>query len=211
MLAALACMLFLAQDAPLFYWGDRAPTVEMASRPASASDPAIETVHAARDGANLLLKISYDRPVSEGLYRPDGTPVSGRLRALLYLDCDSDRKSGLEGRDDDARVGAERLIELVVMALGADAEERLPARALITVGAYEVLAGGERKATWQADEDTEPRVIALHGQSVELRLPAALCLCGPRARLIVAQTGEFGSGLFDARLEAREDEGKRPK
>ncbi len=208
MFAALVCTLLLAQGGPLFYWGDRAPTVEM-PRSRAAGEPAIETVHAAREGADLLLKISYDRPLSEALQLSDGTPVSGRLRALLYLDCDAERKSGLEGREDDARVGAERLIEVGVMALGADEEEHLPARALVMVGISELLPRGERKITWQADEDTEPKVIALRGHSIELRLPSGLCLCGPRARLIVAQGGELGSGLFDATLEARKDEGER--
>jgi hypothetical protein len=211
MFLALACMLLAAEAKPLFYWGGRAPTIEMALVVRSANDPAIETVHLAREGAYLLIKISYDRPVSQALHLPDGTPVSGRLRAHLYVDCDATRTTGLTGANDDARVGSERLIELAVMALGADPEEHLSARALVTVGVYELLPGGERKSSWQVDEDTEPKAVAVHGQSVELRLPAAMCLCGPRARLVLAQAGEFGNGVFDAILAAGEDEGKRPQ
>src|SRR6266481_1758396 len=66
------------------------------------------------------------------IYLPGGLPVSGRLRAVVYVDADADRATGWDLGPDDLRTGAEYRLEVGVLALGADEEEKLPAQALVT-------------------------------------------------------------------------------
>ena len=99
-------LLLLVTGRPLFYWGARPPVV-VADGPRAESGAAnpIE-VHAARDRDDLVLRFGFDRPVRGLLTLADGTPVSGRLTAVLYIDADDDVRTGLELNRPDLRTGA---------------------------------------------------------------------------------------------------------
>jgi hypothetical protein len=169
-------------------------------RPLAGAQPGpagVVEVHAARDGDALLLRFSFDRRVSDSLYQPDGTPVSGRLSAILYFDRDDDRSSGLTGRADDLRTGAELRLELGVLSIGADPAEKLEARAVVTAALYSLAPDGRRRRLWQRDDSAHAQEISAHGEWVDLRLPwDALALTGP-ARLILAS----GSQAWEGRLQ----------
>src|SRR5262252_554735 len=92
----LLALLAAGEGRPLFYWGARQPLVTAAA-PAHAgdSDAQVTELHAAVDPRGLVVRFSFDRDARSAMQLPDGKPVSGRLRAVLYLDTDDDRGTGL--------------------------------------------------------------------------------------------------------------------
>jgi hypothetical protein len=162
-----------------------------------ANGPAqVAEVHAAADAGSLLLRFSFDRRVREALYQPVGTPVSGRLSAVLYLDRDDDRASGLGGKADDGRTGADLRFELGVLSLGADPDEKIVARAIVTAALYALAPDGKRRKLWQRDDASHPQEVSAHGEWVELRLPGdRVGIAGP-ARLILAVGSQTWEGRF---------------
>src|SRR5687768_7318174 len=117
-----------------FAWGNRAPVIarDAASRPPEGPVAKVVSVHAALDGPDLVVRFTFDRAVQRALYGAEGAPVSGRLRAVLYVDADDDRKTGLLAAANDPRSGADRRLEVGVVAVGADPEENLGASAVVT-------------------------------------------------------------------------------
>lgn len=183
----LCLALLLAEGPPLFYWGARPAViaVEAGNVPAPDSVARLQEVHAALDKGALLLRFTFDRPVRDATHLADGSPVSGRLRATLYLDRDDDRATGLQQGPADLRTGADLRLEVGVVAVGEDAEEKRPATALITATLASVDASGKRKTLWRTDDLESPRRVSARGEWLELRLPAEVQV-GPRARLVLS-------------------------
>lgn len=201
MLAAFLLALPAAQGAPLFYWGARPAVIvnDVGPRlPAGEGQAAptarVAEVHAALDKGALVLRFTFDRPVREATNLPDGTPVSGRLRATLYVDGDDDRSTGLQEGPADLRTGADLRVEVGVVAMGGDPEENIAARALLSVTLASLASDGRRKTLWRADDLGSPREVRAQGEWLELRLPTQAQV-GPRARLIL--------GLDDRALDGR--------
>ena len=65
----------------------------------------IEEVHAALDKGALVVRFTFDRAVRDAIRLADGAPVSGRLRATLWVDRDADRATGLDQGPDDLAHG----------------------------------------------------------------------------------------------------------
>jgi hypothetical protein len=192
----LALLLAVPQGRPLFYWGSRSPVVEAGATEAAPGDARVVELHAALDGSALRLRFGFDRRVREALYLPDGSPVSGRLSAVLYVDSDDDRASGLAGRADDGRTGAELRLELGVLSVGADPEEKVEARAVVTAALYAISREGRRRPLWQRDDAANPDEVSAHGECVELRVPAERVGTGGPLRLILAVGSQAWEGRF---------------
>jgi hypothetical protein len=191
-LLLLAALSAPAPEGADFAWGSRPPVIRGDPRPAG-EEAAVVAVHAALDGADLVLRFTFDRPVQRALYTADGAPVSGRLRAVLYVDGDGDRKTGLASRPDDPRVGADRRLEVGVVAVGANPEENLGASAVVTASVSD-LQGNRRRARWRGDAAATPRQVATRGNWVEVRLPAERGPFKPTARLVLAEGERFAEG-----------------
>ena len=196
MLVALAALLQAAPGPPLFYWGARPPVIVTEPVSPAGEDAQVQEVHAARDGADIVLRFTLDRPVRQALYLPGGAPVSGRLRAVLYLDLDGDRATGLDQGPRDLRTGADERLEIGVLAIGEDPEEKRPASALVTAVLASLTADGRRRIVWRTDDSARPRQLALSGEWVEVRLPGAQARLRPGARVIFSQ----GEKTWDGRL-----------
>ena len=194
---ALLVLLAAAEGRPLFYWGAR-PAVVTAEVPpsAGAAEARVAEVHAAAEPKGLVVRFTFDRPARDAMQLPDGTPVSGRLRAVLYLDADDDRKTGLDQGPLDPRTGAEGRLEVGVVSVGEDPEENRRASAVLTVTLASLRRDGSRKTVWRADAESDPSEVSAHGEWVEVRVPAAAV--EPRApiRLVLAE----GSRTFEGRL-----------
>lgn len=186
---------------PLFYWGARPPVVvaELAAAPPAAAARVTE-VHAAWDRADLALRLAFDRPVAEALRLADGTPVSGRLQAVLYFDVDDDRTTGLEQGAMDQRTGAERRLELGAVAMGEDPEEGRKAGALVAATLVSLTVEGRRRTLWRTDDEADPGRLSVHGDWVELRVPADRIGGSGRARLVLAT----GDRTWDGRIPPRD-------
>lgn len=166
----LLLLLLASEGRPFVYWGAR-PAI--ASFEAAASPGAVAQaleLHAARDGKHLVLRVSFDRPVREALRLADGTPVSGRLTAVVYVDADDDRRTGVQQGGGDLRTGAERRLELGAVAVGADPEEGRAAAALVSATLHALTREGRRRTLWRAD-DKDPGRLRYYADAVELRLP----------------------------------------
>jgi hypothetical protein len=210
-LALSVVLVALGEGSPLFYWGGR-PAVVVAGAAAARSPEArslearVTEVHAAIDrgeGAGegaLVLRFTFDRAVGEALRLPDGTPVSGRLRAILYLDTDDDRATGFDAGAGDLRSGADCRLEIGVVSLAADAEEQREASALVSATLVSLSREGRRRRLWTADDDAAPSSLSAHGEWVELRVPREHAPVSPRARLILAQDDHN----WDGRLRPQE-------
>lgn len=189
-------LLAAAEGRPLFYWGARTPLIETGVAGREAAEARVAELHAAREGDSLVLRFSFDRPVREALYLPGRGPVSGRLRAALYVDRDDDRTTGLAGGEKDLRTGCELRLELGVVSVGADPGEKLDARAVVTAVLYALAPDGRRRLLWQRDDDAHARDVSAHGEWVELRVPAdRLGIAGP-ARLVLAAGSQTWEGRF---------------
>lgn len=197
----LALVLLLAAPAegrPLFYWGAR-PAVIAVEAPAGAPlEARVLEVHAARDKGDLVVRFSFDRPVRDALRLPDGTPVSGRLKAVLYLDTDDDPRSGLAQGDKDLRTGCERRLEIGAVAMGADEEEQRPASALVTATLQSLTSEGRRRTLWRADDDAAPTQVSVHGEWLEVRLPADQLSLAASFRLVLAAGDTLVAGRSPA-------------
>jgi hypothetical protein len=191
-----ALLVLAAEGRPLFYWGSRTAAIETGAAVGEAEQAVVQEVHAARQEAALMLRFSFDRPVRKAMYAPGGAPVSGRLRAVLYVDRDGDRATGPSAPEKDLRGGCELRLELGVLALGADADEQREATAVVTATLSEFDAAGRRRRVWQADDAAQPGDMSAHGEWVELRVPWALVRAGPAARLVLAE----GERLWEGRL-----------
>jgi hypothetical protein len=199
MLLSTAVLLWLLATAiegsPLFYWGARAPVIAVEPREPATVEAAVTQVQAAAQADELFLRFTFDRPVSEAIRLPDGAPVSGRLRVLLYVDADDDARTGWDLGAWDQRTGSERKLEVGVIALGADPEEQREASAIVIATAYELTADGRQQNLWQTDDAAQPATLSLHGQWLELRVPIAVLGLGPRAsRLVLVQSDQAFAG-----------------
>jgi len=176
-----------AEGRPLFYWGARAPaiTVEDAAR-GPATEARVLEVHAASDKGDLVVRFSFDRPVRETLRLPNGTPVSGRLKAVLYFDVDDDKATGLAQGPFDLRTGSERRLEIGTVAMGADEEEERAASVVVSATLHTLSSEGRRRTLWRADDENEPARISAHGDWLEVRIAEELLGAGSSPRLILA-------------------------
>jgi hypothetical protein len=154
-----------------FAWGNRPPVIarDAATPPREGLVAKVVSVHAAVDGADLVLRFTFDRPVQRAMYAESGAPVSGRLRAILYVDADDNRKTGLLAAANDPRAGADRRLEVGVVAVGADPEENLGSSAVVTA-ALSDLAGKRRRSRWRGDAAATPRQVVTGARFVEVRL-----------------------------------------
>ena len=194
----LLLMLVLAsgEGRPLFYWGARPATVTAPASAQREAEAQVVEVHGARDKSDLVLRFTLDRPVNEATHLPDGAPVSGRLRALLYVDADDDRGTGWAQGSNDLRTGADLRVDLGAVSIGEDPEEKLSAGVVVSVTLYSLTTEGRRRTLWRGDDDSEPARVSAHGEWVEVRLPVDALRLSPRARLILAGAG----GPYDGRL-----------
>lgn len=184
---AFLLALAAGEGRPLFYWGARAAVISVPESAAPRGDSArVVEVHAARDARGPILRLTFDRPVREALRLPDGTPVSGRLRAVLYADLDGKRETGWQAGPTDLRRGAEWRLEVAALALGADPDEKLEAQALVTVSLAGLSSDGRRRTLWQADQASAPEQVSVVGEWLELRLPEAAGTPSAGARLVLA-------------------------
>lgn len=194
----LVLLLAAPEGRPFIYWGARPALVvldEAAERGVAAR---VLELHAARDAGHLVLRFSFDRNVSEALRLPDGTPVSGRLGAVLYVDADDDRGSGAQYGPSDLRTGAERRLELGAVAMGADPEEQRPASVLVAATLHGLSRDGRRRTLWSAD-DEDPGRVRLYADCVEVRVPEeSIGNVGPLRLVLVsgetARDGRLGAG-----------------
>jgi hypothetical protein len=193
-MAAPVLLLLLATGRPLFYWGARAPVVVVRGAPTGGVVARVQEVHLARDDGDVVLRFSFDRPVAEALALPSGRPVSGRLRAILYLDTDADPRTGLRGAPADLRVGCDARLEVGVVALGEDPEEKRPALAVVTAALAGLDAAGRRHVLWRADDAANPQRVSAHGEWVELRVPGPSLELQPEARLVLSEAGKAWEG-----------------
>ncbi len=199
MLAAALVLLAAAprlatEGRPLFYWGARPPLLE--AQPSESPGPAARVleVHTAFDRGDLVLRLTFDRPVREAVTLPDGTPVSGRLRAVLYLDADDNPGTGYQGGPQDLTTGSEMRLEVGAISVGEDPEESRPAESLLAATLVSLSSEGRRRTVWRADDQAEPGRLSRRGEWVELRLPAELAQARPGARLILAEGGRPVAG-----------------
>jgi hypothetical protein len=183
-----------SEGRPLFYWGARPPLVE--AEPAERPDPdaRVLAVHAAFDRGDLVLRLTFDRPVREAVSLPDGRPVSGRLRAVLYLDTDDNRRTGYQAGPDDLTTGSELRLEVGAITVGEDPEEQRPAESLLSATLVSLSTEGRRRTVWRVDDQAEPGRLSRRGEWVELRLPAELAQARSGARLILAEAGRSMAG-----------------
>lgn len=193
----LALTLMLAAEGrPLFYWGAR-PAVVAMQEPATKTDEALVLeLHAANDKGDLVMRFSFDRPVREALWLPDGTPVSGRLKAVVYIDTDDDRRTGTQEGASDLRTGAERRIELSALAMGEDAEEHRAATALVAATLHGLTQEGRRRTLWRADSEL-PNRVSVRGEFVELRVPADRVGADARCRFVLVSGGDVRDGRLE--------------
>jgi hypothetical protein len=186
-------MLLAAPGRPLFYWGARPALIETGPLPSPGVEAQVVEVHAAIDRDDLVLRVTFDRPVSHAIRLPDGTPVSGRLRAVLHLDADGERATGWDAGSGDLRTGAELRVEVGVLALGADAQEKRPAQAIVMGSLFSLGRDGRRRSVWRSDDAAADRV-SVRGDGIELRIPATGAREG--SRLILTA----GDRVLDGRL-----------
>jgi hypothetical protein len=173
----LALILLGAPGRPLFYWGARPATILADAPPARGVEARVTEVHAALDKRDLVVRFTFDRAVKEALYLKDGAPVSGRLRAALDIDADADRATGIASGVGDLRTGADHRVEVGVVALGRDDEEKLPARALVTAALLGLAPRGVGGAPAASRQGAGPRGVAAHplpGRKGLRRSPEAL-------------------------------------
>ena len=189
----LLLVMLLAQPLgrPLFYWGARPATIVTDVARGGGIAAQVTEVHGVVDDGDLVLRVSFDRPVNDVLYLPSGAPVSGRLRAAVYVDGDADRNTGWSAAPGDPRGGADYRIDLGVLALGADRAEGISAQALVTASAFALTSQGRQRSLWRTDHSASPGQVSIRGDAVELRVPAGSVSVVPTARLALV-VGEQG-------------------
>jgi len=179
---------------PLYYWGARPAVIETGVDVGEGSTARVTEVHGVVDKGDLVLRISFDRDVHEALYLPSGVPVSGRLRAALYVDADADRLTGWAASEGEARTGADYRVDVGVLTLGADPDAGIEAQALVTVSVVALLPQGRQRSLWRGDHTGRPENISLRGDAIEVRLPGSVVPVGPDARLTLIADGEAYQG-----------------
>jgi len=189
-------LLAAGEGRPLFYWGARPPVVTAAEQTSVGAEAHVTEVHAAVEPKGLVLRFTFDRPARDAMHLPDGTPVSGRLRAVLYLDTDDDRRSGLDQGSLDPRTGADGRLEVGVVSVGEDPEEKRKASAVLTVTLSSLARDGRRKTLWRGDAEGSPSEVSAHGEWVEVRVPVSAVEPRPPLRLVLAE----GDRTFEGRL-----------
>lgn len=194
MLLALLAALALPGAETGFAWGSRPPVIARDTAPHPTRDTAaVVSVHAALDGGDLVVRFTFDRPVQRALYAESGAPVSGRLRAILYVDADDDRKTGLLADAKDPRRGADRRLEVGVVAVGANPEENMGAQSVVTASVSD-LAGKRRRSRWRGDTAATPRQVLTGARWVEVRLLAERGPFKRTSRLVLAEDDVFLEG-----------------
>jgi hypothetical protein len=193
---ALLLLLLLVAGRPLFYWGALPPVVIGEELRAESRAANVVEVHAARARDDLVLRFGFGQAVRRMLSLADGTPVSGRLAAVLYFDADDDARTGLELDRADLRTGADRRLELGVVFVGEDPSEGREARAVISVTLASLRASGARRTLWRADDAAQPDRVSAYGEWVDVRIPLGRLELGPQARLILT----IGHRSWDGRL-----------
>jgi hypothetical protein len=189
-------LLLLASGRPLFYWGALPPVVVADGlRGESRAANAVE-VHAANDRGDLVLRFGFERPVRLLLALADGTPVSGRLAAVLYIDADDDARTGLELDRADLRTGADQRLELGVLFVGEDPSEGREASAVISATLASLRASGTRRTHWRADDSAHPDRVSAYGEWVDVRIPLDQLDLGAQPRLILT----VGHRSWDGRI-----------
>jgi hypothetical protein len=198
MLALLLAFLVEAPTGgrPLFYWGARRPVITAPAVATGGVEAQVVEVHATQDKGDLVLRFTLDRPVHDAIRLPDGSPISGRLRAVLYVDADGDRRTGWDQGPNDLRTGADGRLDLGAVSIGEDPEEKRPAGVVVSATLYSLTIEGRRRTLWRADDDSEPNRVSAHDECVELRVPTDALRISPRARLILATA----DGPHDGRL-----------
>jgi len=191
----LALLLLAAPGRPLYYWGARPAVVVAEVQRGAGQEAQVEEVSLAFDKGAMVFRLTFDRPLADVLYLKDGTPVSGRLRAAVYLDADDDRKTGLVQGPSDLRTGADYRLEVGVLALGADEDEKRLAQALVTATLFS-LEGNRRRTVWRADDSSEPRSISAYGEWLDIRLPAGAVAAKAGARVVLASGGRSWDGRY---------------
>jgi hypothetical protein len=191
----LALLLAQPLGRPLHYWGARPATITTGVAAGEGLAAQVTEVHGVVDEGDLVLRLSFDRPVGEVLYLPSGAPVSGRLRASLYVDGDANRYTGWSAAPGDPRGGADFRIDLGVLALGADPAVGIEAQALVTASAVSLTNDGRQRSLWRTDHTARPDLVSIRGDAVEIRVPAAALSAEPTARLalVVDEKGFEGS------------------
>lgn len=184
-----------AEDVPHFDWGRRLPVIVTQARVAGPEAAVVE-VHAAIEGGALRLRLTLDRAVKEVLYLPDGTPVSGRLRAALYLDADDDRTTGLDEGPRDLRTGAERRLDVEAISVQADPEEKRAGQGVVAVTLRALTRDGRRRVLWRGD-DTGVGGVTTVGRFIGIRLPAAHAALAGRGRLVLDTGGRTWAGQIN--------------
>jgi hypothetical protein len=181
----LLLVLLLAQPLgrPLFYWGARPAAIVTDVSPGEGIAAQVTEIHGVVDEGDLVLRVSFDRPVRDALYLPSGAPVSGRLRAALYVDGDATRTTGWTAEPGDPRSGADYRLDLGVLALGADPAEGIAAQALVTVSAVALTPQGRQRSLWRTDHTASPDRISIRGDAIEVRVPGGSMSVVPTARL----------------------------
>jgi hypothetical protein len=195
----LLLLLLAAQPLgrPLYYWGARPAVIETGVAAGEGSAARVTEVHGVVDEGDLVLRVSFDRSVHEALYLPSGAPVSGRLRATLYVDADAERSTGWAASEGDARTGADYRVDLGVLALGADPSVGVDAQALVTVSAVELTPAGRQRSLWRGDHTASPESISLRGDAIEIRLPGGVVPVEPNARLTLIADAEAYQGRLE--------------
>lgn len=191
----LVLLVAQASGRPLFYWGARPATIVTHAAPGEGIAARVIEVHGIVDEGDLVLRVSFDRAVSDALHLPSGAPVSGRLRAALYVDGDVNRSTGWVAEPGDPRAGADYRIDLGVLALGADPDEGIEAQALVTVSAFALTSNGRQRLLWQADHGASPDQVSIRGDAVEMRILRDVVSVALRTRLalVVGEEGFEGS------------------
>ena len=195
LLLSLLVAQALAVGRPLFYWGARPATIVTHVAPGEGVAARVTEIHGVVDEGDLVLRVSFDRAVSDVLYLASGAPVSGRLRAAVYVDGDVNRSTGWVAERGDPRAGADYRIDLGVLALGADPGEGILAEALVTVSAVALTPQGRQRELWRTDHSASPGLVSIRGDAVEMRVPADAVSVVPTARLavVVDEKGFEGS------------------
>ncbi len=191
----LVLLVAQAPGRPLFYWGARPATIVTRAAPGEGTAARVTEIHGIVDEGDLVLRLSFDRAVGDALHLPSGAPVSGRLRAALYVDGDANRSTGWVAEPGDPRAGADYRIDLGVLALGADPDEGIEAQALVTVSAFALTSNGRQRVLWRTDHTASPDQVSIRGDAVELRIPRDVVSVVLRTRLalVVGEEGFEGS------------------
>jgi hypothetical protein len=196
-LVALLTVALLASGParrPVFDWGAR-PAAIVSAAPAPAPLEAFVTeVHAAPVGDGLVVRFTFDRPVRAAMRLANGKPVSGRLRAVLYWDLDDDVQTGLDVGRSDLRTGAERKLEIGVVSVGEDLDEKRPAQALVVAALYGLTRDFRQEVLWRTDGDASPPALSWRGEWLEVRLPGRAFGSVLGGRMVLAPPGGASVG-----------------